>query len=192
MNDLNRRIDGKPLSIAVFDIESTSLQADFGYVLCVSILDVRKGTTTTFRIDDPRNKDQRSDKWVIREAVKKLNEYDMLVTWYGIRFDVPFLNTRAALHRLPFLQRNYHRDLWFTSRGRLKLRSNRLAVVGEFLFDKTVKNAITPQVWNGAMRGERKALNYVVHHCELDLKETLRVYQRFMPLFPERLRRPGM
>jgi uncharacterized protein YprB with RNaseH-like and TPR domain len=191
MNDLGRKIDGKPLSILIWDLETTGLNADFGYILCSSMLDVRTGKITTFRIDDKRNPDKTSDKWVVRETTKFLDSYDMVVTWYGTRFDFVFLDTRAALHRLKFHDRNYHRDLWFTSRGRFKLRSNRLAVVGEFMFGKSGKNAITPKYWNLAMRGAKPGIDYVVHHCELDLHETLKVYKRMMPLFAERLRKPG-
>lgn len=179
----------KGLKVAVWDIESTGLNADYGYVLCVSFLDIHTNKTVTVRIDDPRNPDKNSDKWVLKEAIKIMNSFDLLVGWYSCRFDHPFINTRALKHRLKLPQRNYRRDLWFTSRGQLKLRSNRLAVVGDFLFGKTKKNAITPKFWNGAIRGEKAALDYVVHHCELDLQETLRVYKRFLPMLSKRLRK---
>lgn len=190
----NQNVDDlkKGIKVGVWDIESTGLNADYGYILCVSVLDANTGKITTIRIDDSRNPDKGSDKWVVKEAIRVLESFDLLVGWYSCKFDHPMIDTRALKHGLKPMDRTtgpFRRDLWFTSRSRLKLRSNRLAVVGEFLFGKTVKNAITPQYWNGAIRGEKKALDYVVKHCELDLHETLRVYKKFLPMLPTRLRR---
>lgn len=179
----------KGISVAVWDIETTGLNADYGYILCVCFKDAITGETKTVRIDDPRNPDKSSDKWVVKEAIKIMNSYDLLVSWYGIRFDHPFVNTRAMKHRLKLPDKNFRRDLWFSCRSNLKLRSNRLAVVGDFLFGKTRKNAITPKFWNGAIRGEKAALDYVTLHCRLDLEETLRVYKRFIPMLSKRLRK---
>ena len=190
VSDFTRKNEnGEFLKIGIWDIETTGLKADYGYVLCVSVMDARTKKIQTIRIDDYKNPDKRCDKWLIKEAVKLLDQYDLLVGWYTTRFDRTFIDTRAAKYKLKFMDRNFFRDLWFTSRSRLNLRSNRLAVVAQFLFGKTIKNAITPDIWNGAMRGEKKSLDYVVKHCELDLRETLRVYLRFMPLFPKRLRK---
>ena len=189
MNDLDRYKDGNKLRIAIWDIETTGLNADYGYILCVGILNFVTGKIDLIRIDDKENPDKTSDKWVIQKAIKILNSFDLLVGWYTIRFDHPFLDTRAAKYGLEFQKRNFRRDLWFTSRNRLKLRSNRLGIVGQFLFKQTLKDSITPEVWNGAIRGDKKALNYVANHCRKDLKETERVYRRFMPLFPDKLRR---
>lgn len=179
----------KGLKIGIWDIETTGLNADYGYVLCICILEPDTGKIHTFRIDDPRNPDPSSDKWVVKEAIKCMNKFDLLVGWYTTRFDFPFINTRAIKHRLKPADRNFRRDLWFTSRGQLKLRSNRLAVVGEFLFGHSIKNAITPKFWNGAIRGEKASLDYVVKHCHLDLYETLRVYKRLLPVMSKRLRK---
>lgn len=177
------------IKMAVWDIETTGLNADYGYVLCVCLLDIQTKKMYTIRIDDPRNPDKGSDKWVIKEAVRIMNTFDLLVGWYSSRFDHPFMNTRALLHGLNPPQKNFRRDLWMTSRCYLKLRSNRLATVGGFLFGKTKKNAITPAYWNGAIRGEKKSLDYVVRHCELDLEETLRVYKKMLPFLSKRLRK---
>lgn len=179
----------KGLKMAVWDIESTGLRADYGYILCVGVLDGITGKKHMIRIDDPRNPDKKSDKWVVKEAIKVLNSYNLIVGWYTEKFDVPFINSRAIFHGLPPLIKEYRRDLWYTSKFKLKLRSNRLAVVGQFLFGKTLKDAITPDFFTGAIRGEKKSLNYVASHCLKDLQETLRIYKRLLPLIPTRLRK---
>lgn len=179
----------KGISIGVLDIESSGLNADFGYVFCVCIYDPINKVIHTFRIDDPRNPDPKSDRWVIREAIKCMNKFDLLVGWYSSRFDFPFINTRAMKHRIKPPVKNFRRDLWMTSRAYLKLRNNRLFTVGQFLFGVSGKNALNPTIWNGAIRGEKPALDYVVGHCERDVVETAKVYKRLLPLISKRLRR---
>lgn len=172
---------------AIFDIESTSLDAQYGLLLCVSIKQVNaddtKGKTVTIRIDDPRNKGGVfDDRWVVRETIKELNKYDLLVGWFSSRFDIPFLNTKAIQYKMLPPQRNFRRDLCFVSRFSLKLKNNRLATVGKWLFGESGKTFLDWAVWLKAQRGDKKAIGYIVRHCEKDVLETEKVYKRFIPL----------
>lgn len=188
MNDFEKLKADKsgPIRIGVLDIETSNLEADFGYVLVACVKEVVEGNLTgkitTIRIDDPRNSDKFSDKWVIKELVKEMNSYDLLVHWYGSGFDIPFVNSRALYHNLMPPQRNFSRDLCYVARGIGKLRNNRLATWGKFLFGQTGKTSLAMAQWLRAIRGERAALNYVVDHCRKDVIETERIYKRFSPL----------
>lgn len=164
---------------AILDIETTGLRADFGYTLCACLYNPFTEEMQTFRVDD--SKDPLSDRELTRDLIKAMNQTQLIITWYGANFDIPFINTRALKHGLKPPIRNYRRDLWYTSRYNLLLRNNKLYTVGQFIFGRSGKNAINPKIWNGAIRGERKALDYVVHHCELDVVETAKVYKKFTP-----------
>lgn len=181
----------KGLSIGVLDIETTGFNADYCYCFCVCIYDPINNKMHTFRIDDPKNPDKESDRWVVKEAIKCMNSFDLIVGWYSSRFDIPFLNSRALKFRLNPPVRNFRRDLCFNARGSLKLRNNKLFTVGQFLFGQSGKTVINPKIWNDAIRGKRPALNYVVKHCELDVIETAKIYRRMLPLIGRRLRRGG-
>lgn len=184
----------------IVDIEATALKADRGRVLCVSIKPVtppqarRKGLAkhwkpVTFRIDDPRNKGGRfNDKWVIEQTVRELDSYDLVVGWYSSRYDIPMLNTRAIKHGLKPPARNFRRDLLFNARGSLNLSSNRLANVGRYLYGSSGKSFLDWDIWDRASRGDRKALDYIVEHCEKDVIETEKIYMDFLPILG-RLRR---
>lgn len=172
---------------AVFDIEATSLKANRGRVICVSVKkvlpDSTKGKTVTIRIDDPRNPHGIfDDRWVIRETIKELNRYQLIVGWYSSRYDFPMLNTRALKHRLLPPQRNFRRDLCFVARGNGNLTNNRLATWGAFLYGKSGKTFLDWDLWDKASRGDRKSTQYIVKHCEADVLETEKLYKSFVPM----------
>jgi hypothetical protein len=99
------------------------------------------------------------------------NEADILVTYYGKEYDRKFLNTRMLMAGLPPLPplSSEHVDLYFTSRGTLKLHSNRLQAVSEALGCPMSKTPVRADVWRYAQRGDPKAMAYVIDHCRLDV-----------------------
>jgi uncharacterized protein YprB with RNaseH-like and TPR domain len=180
--------------IGIIDIESTSLEAQHGYMLCACIKEVNRdnlaGKITTFSITDPRNKHGLfNDRWVVEQTIAESNKYDLLIGWYSSRFDFPFINTRALHHKLMPPKKDYRRDLCFNSRGSLKLKNNRLATVGEFLFGESGKSFLKWATWVKAQQGDRKSIEYIVDHCKKDVVETERVYKRMTPLFGKLRRR---
>lgn len=191
-NDLDRKVVDKktgqlrPIRIAIVDIEATELKADRGHLLCVSIKEVLpnslKGKVVTIRIDDKRNKaGVFNDKWVVQEAIKECDKYDLLVGWYSSRYDFPFINTRAQKYHTKELDKEFRRDLCLSARGKYCLTSNRLANWGKFLFGKSGKTFLDFDIWKAADRGDKKAIAYICDHCEADVIETERIYKRFMP-----------
>lgn len=193
MNDLTRRMKDpvtgelRKLRIGIIDIETTNLNPEYGYITCVCIKDVNannmKGKIHTFRIDDKRNPDKGSDKWIVEQTIKAIGEYDLLCHWYGSRFDFPFINSRALIHKMPLMGRGtFRRDLCFVSRSNFNFGNNRLRTIGRVCFGRTGKTVITPDFFINAIRGEKKAIDYIVYHCEKDVIETEKIYKRFMPV----------
>lgn len=164
----------KNKTLAFFDIESSNLNANFGEILCASIKPLG-GKVRSF-VQNPKDL---SDKTVTLEIAQALSEYDYVLTWYGTKFDVPFLTTRLMANGHPGLGFIKHKDLYYTARFRLKLNSNRLAVVTEFMFGKTQKTRILPEIWMKALRGDQNSMNYIVDHCERDVKELEKVFRKF-------------
>lgn len=184
MNDFKRQVVDevtkklRPIKIGIFDIESTGLEAYFDSVLCACIIEPN-GKLKTIRLN-PRIGDE--DKSLVRNIIRELNTYDLLVGWYSSGFDFKFLNTRALIHNLKPPDRNYRRDLCFVSRGNLQLRNNKLATVNQSLFGNSSKTFIYPKARRAAMRGEKWAIDFYVNHCRADVRDTLRTYKKFMPL----------
>lgn len=185
MSDFDVVAEGK---IGVLDIESTDLNAEDGRILCACIKTVLPngmgGDTKTFQVrkEDFTVKDGWNDKRVVKELVDAMNEYDLILTWYGSRFDIPFINTRALKHRIRPPFKKYRRDLCFIARGSFKLKNNKLFTWGQFLFGQSGKSRLAWALWLRCMRGCLGSLKYIVKHCEKDVAETEKIYKEFLPV----------
>lgn len=161
-------------NVILWDIEATGLNADFGRIICIGW---KKLGEKKVNIITARDHDKYSDKSVVSEAAKVLGNADVWVTWYGSRFDVPFVNTRLLHYGLKPLPPVPHVDGWRIARNHLKLHSNRLQSVLTFL-ELGDKTQITPQIWDRAAAGQVSAIKYIEEHCRIDVAELENAYQR--------------
>jgi DNA polymerase elongation subunit (family B) len=181
----------KAPKVLCWDLETSSLNANGGFIICASIVDASKPKgVKTFRID--HYKGWKRDPWNDRDLVTDLVDYladgDVQVTYYGKRFDAPFLSTRVLYWRsrgrnIPLPSNIPHIDLYDTARRKLKLHSNRLQVVSNLLGhgDKT---PLELPVWLKAAGGHRPSIQYVVKHCEKDAIILANNYLDLRPLIP--------
>lgn len=175
--------------IACFDLETSGLNANGGFIICGSVADPY-GKIKTFRIDKYKGyrNDTCNDLPLVTDLVDYLNGMDLWVTFYGARFDVPFLTTRV-IHwnsqgaRIPLPANVPHCDLWRTARNKLKLHSNRLASVTQLLGHQE-KTPLDLPVWLRAAGGHKQSLEYIVEHCERDARVLADCYVTLLPLIP--------
>ena len=174
------------MNILAWDLECSSLSADFGIILCCGSKVVGKGKAEVLNILDylDESKDLiRAEKRLLKDISTRLLDCDVWLTHYGTWYDTVFVNTRLLYHKLPVLPANFaHLDTWKISRNRLKLRNNRLITISEFLGTKHDKNAIKPEQWIRALGGHRKSMDYIVDHCRRDVLVLEEVYERLKPL----------
>lgn len=173
--------------ILIFDIESTNLAANFGYILCISYKWLGEKRVYTIRIDqfnrfktDPTN-----DIEVVRAFGDVFNTADRVVAHYGKKFDKTFINTRRIMHGLSVLPSTKLIDTWRISKDHLRLNSNRLLTLISALGVQTQKTTLDGQIWIKAMSGDRKAIQYVVDHCVADVKALEEVFVKIRPLIAE-------
>ena len=168
-------VAGNP-RVLLFDIETTDLDADFGNMIAfgyrwlgekkahvLSLLDFAEVCKSCRRVDAV------DDRPLVRAARTILSQADMWITWYGKLFDHRYLNTRGIDARFPPLPPIAHVDLYWTARSHLKLSSNRLASVQDFLRLKTKKTAVSKRMWRRAQAGHVPSIHYVVRHCAHDV-----------------------
>jgi uncharacterized protein YprB with RNaseH-like and TPR domain len=169
-----------------WDIETTHLKADFGYCLCASVKPLGHPPITA-RIDDsPGYKSEPwNDKHVVCKIRDILNNADMLISWNGRRFDWKFLQTRLMMHGETPLQPALHIDVYYQSRYKLLLASNRLDHVDRFLHGDSEKTSLHGQIWQKAACGDRGSLDYVVEHCEKDVGVLERVFYDLKPFIKQ-------
>jgi uncharacterized protein YprB with RNaseH-like and TPR domain len=172
------------MQILSWDLETSSLNADYGMILCAGFKTVGKGAAKVISIDDYEGNDIFvREKKLLKDLSAELLRSDVWLTWFGTYFDVPFVNSRLLYHRLPTLPANYpHIDGWKTARNRLKLRNNRLKTVQEFLGTATEKDAVLGPTWMKALAGDSKALKYIINHCRKDVKALEEAYMLLRPL----------
>lgn len=175
---------------AVFDIETTGLNAGFGRVLCAVVGSYDPRATRIFRADDYpdwKKGKRANDQEIVKEIISYLNSFDVLVGHNILRFDLPFLRSRALIHGLeenippkvkcidPVLQ----------ARRYLRFPSNRLDMISELL-DTTVKKTPTrAKDWICAYgNGDKGALDSIVKHCIHDVDVVAQVAARLRGLSP--------
>ena len=112
-----------------------------------------------------------------------MRKFDRLVTWYGSGFDMPFLRARSMYHNIDFPEREEvkHNDAYMMGRGKIKIHSKRLQVVAEFLDIAAKGHPLNYTVWLQAHTGDKKALNYILTHCQEDVVTTELVWKRLLP-----------
>ncbi len=174
------------MRILSLDIEASNLSADFGIVLTFGSKVVGVGRPEVLRIDDyfGEGKDLlKAERRMLRDVSRRMLDADVWLTHYGTHYDLPFINSRLLYHGLPILPPNYaHLDTWKISRNRLKLRSNRLHTIQEFLKLPDEKNAIKPEQWVRALSGHRPSMNYIVEHNRRDVLVLEQAYMRLRAL----------
>ncbi len=161
--------------ILAVDIEATSLKASFGHVLCCSFLDMMnlKAKPETLRLDADEYKGEgvSDDSKLVKAIKEKLEDAWIWCTWYGKMYDIPFLNGRLAMHGIRPIEKRMHLDLLYYSRGQfMKLHSSKLDSIAKTFELKSQKSDILPSVWLKAQQGDSDAINYVVKHCEADVR----------------------
>lgn len=161
------------LTAATFDLETTSLNADFGIVLCGVILPHdSRARPIVFRGDklNPRWSTRRSDdSETVHQIASKLAEFDVLIAHNGAKFDLPFLRTRLAKHGLDPFPRKKLIDPVLIARNQLRMSYNSLEKIAAILGVNT-KTDVAGELWiKAALDGDKAAMNYVVEHCVQDV-----------------------
>jgi len=156
-----------------FDIETSSLDANFGIILCAVIQGfgakpvVLRGDQCNPNWDSKRSDD--SD--IVRKIVDELLKFDVLVAHYGSKFDLPFIRTRMAKWHLgTFPNTKKLIDPYHLSKNKFCLRSNSLESLSS-LIGAPHKTIVDGQIWiRAALDGDKKAMDYIVKHCIRDVK----------------------
>lgn len=165
--------------LGFIDIETTNLKADFGIVICFAIAP-DNGDPVSHRILTKRDLRTCLDEKVVSQCIKDMRKFDRLVSYYGSRFDIPFLRTRAIALGLDFPEYGeiIHNDLYYTVRNKLNISSNRLDNACRTLFGETAKTRIDADHWIKALMGDEAALAYIQDHCIKDVLETKKLYHK--------------
>jgi uncharacterized protein YprB with RNaseH-like and TPR domain len=129
-----------------------------------------------------------ADRKLIRDLVKDMKKFDILVGYYSTRFDIPFVRSRAVHHNLDFpgYGDHLHVDLYYIIRNKFQLTRNSLKVACAYLLGDTNKTDVDWKHWMRAMQGNVESLQYIIEHNRMDVIDTERLYNKVIP-FKKRL-----
>lgn len=169
--------------IGFLDIEASNLDADFGIMLSYCIKDskstkIYEGVITKQDIDKAQAGDE--DRRLVAQCIEDIGRFDRIVTYYGKRFDIPYIRTRAVTNDVPFPYYGtlVHTDLYFTLKFKFKLSSNRLENACRVLLHKTDKTRVDSRYWRGGQRGDKKSLDYILDHNRKDVWDLEKLYNK--------------
>jgi len=172
------------MRIAFTDGEMSNLSADYGQLLCACVLEYGTNKLHTFRLRNYAKK-RWDDRSLAKEWRDALEDYDILVTWNGVKFDIPFLNTRLRRWDERELRAPKHKDLMYTARYKLRLSNSRLDTVARFLNCTVTKSFLDPENWTMAIGGYAPAYRYIIDHCQRDVRVLGEVWNKTKHLVTE-------
>lgn len=150
-------------------------------MLCGCIASSSSKKILTFSIEHYPGKNAIDDSLLVSAYLEELCKADMIVGWYSGGFDSKFLITKCVEHRLMPPALPPELDLWVTPYKDWLLYSNRLDNVQEFLNLPDSKTKIWKKHWRLARTGNKESLQYIVKHCQKDVKVLKQAYYEMRP-----------
>lgn len=171
------------VKIGHLDIETSNLEGNAGFMLSWAIKVTGEDKPRGDCIKGSEIRDAKSfDKRICTSLVENLRELDVITTYWGTGFDVPFMRTRCMGWDLPFPGYGtlVHWDLFYKVRSKLKLHRNSLASACAF-FGIQGKTNLDMEIWFKARVGHDKSLGYVYEHNLGDVEILEKLWAKLEP-----------
>jgi hypothetical protein len=134
------------------------------------------GEKTIYFMDERKGTER-----MVRGIHQLLSEADVVITYNGLKFDIPMLNNEFIKLKLPPIRPQKHIDLYRTARSQLKLASNKLAYVARYLKigQKVQNKGFT--LWLGCLAGNKQDWADMKEYNIGDVTLLEKVYERLRP-----------
>lgn len=179
------------MKAAVFDIETTGLDAiGSGALLCAVIKPLDKASIT-LRGDDMHARPG-SEKRLVQAVNDALSQYDLLIGHNIAGFDLPWLRSRAVYFGLPDPARPFVYDTlkafrrlgYKTVPNRIGKPSAGLSHAVDFFGIEQDKTSVMPREWWASVWGKpterQRAMDDIVSHCYSDVRMTEKLYWQLL------------
>lgn len=157
------------LDFAMFDLETSNLKADFSIILSAVIKPFGM-PPVIFRADNypTWEKNRGNDKGITEDIANELKRHAIIITHYGMYFDIPYLRAKMVRHGLEPLPQMFAIDSWAIARKNFQVSSRRLKNLARF-FRIGEKEQVEGDLWiAAAYDGDRKAMDAIVAHNQVD------------------------
>lgn len=180
----------KPARILLWDLETTNLRADFGFILAAGYKWLGEKRSHVLTIGDFDASNFRAkEKALVKAFAEVLDSADISVTHNGQRYDHPWINAKMREHRLTkngapwYLKAIPQVDTLQIARKHLKAVSRkRLDTLSSYLGTYAEKTPVEGHIWVDAAMGRKSALKYIIDHCRADVAVLEEVYLILRPL----------
>lgn len=170
-----------PFRVGVWDIECSSLRSNTGVIISSDIKLVGGGHITRVN-KNLGGKNGLDDKELCIQIKKDLESLNMVVSFFGLGYDLRFINSRLLYWGEQPVKKLLHVDVYriarryfATTRRNLDTVAKTLGIVG--------KNHVDLELWlEAGVNGNKKAIGYIVEHNILDTEVTEKVFLRLAPL----------
>jgi len=170
------------MRVAIFDLETSSLKANTGILLCACIKQYDKDGVVTIRADQFKSwkTGKTNQREMIKAVTEALGDFDIFVAHNGQYFDKKFITTVQLQYGIkPDLRFAKFVDPVFLARNHLLLARNSLAALIDYFDIEDEKTPIRFKYWlEATLDSNRKSLNYIVEHCEKDVIALEAVYNK--------------
>ncbi len=157
------------LDFVSFDLETSNLTADFSIVLSAVIKPFGQDPIV-FRADsyDGWLTNRANDKDIVVDISSELRKHAIVITHYGMYFDVPYIRAKMSHHSLEPLPPMFAIDSWAIAHKNFKVSSRRLKNLARY-FDIGEKSEVEGGLWlEAAYSGSREAMDKIVKHNVVD------------------------
>jgi len=173
-----------PEKIGYFDIEAftNNFNAQQGLMLCYCIKE-QGNKKIHYAVNTKEELLKTSDRKLLIQCVKDLQKFDKIYTYYGTRFDIPWVRTKCLMNDLDFLEFGelLHRDMYYTVRNKLSLKRNTLENADRVVNGVSIKTHYDWFLWLKAVQGNWKALKKILEHCKNDVISLEQIQQAIAP-----------
>lgn len=154
------------------DIETAGLSANTYLFLC-GVMYLRDGE---FVVEQVFARDYEEEAGLLAYVRELMVKHGLVVTYNGATFDLPFIRTRMAVHRIPDVGRLGSVDLLHTTRRVFReiLPNRRLVTVERHLrrVDRTddIPSRFIPEAYHDFVHtGDARVMKHVLYHNRMDL-----------------------
>jgi len=162
------------------------LEADAGIIVGIGLMNE---TGKSEFVEAKRTADEKA---LLSKLLKRLESIDIIVTWSGRGFDIPYLTTRLLKHSMDprSVLSKLHLDLNEVVRSRLRLTFSYLDHVCDFFGIKRDRGPMgleVPHLFVKALEGDEASMKKIRDHCLDDLRVTREVFLKLKPLLENQL-----
>lgn len=116
----------------------------------------------------PEEAIEKNDNRIVNSAWKLLEDADIIVAHNGIKFDLPYLNTRFLMNGLTPPSPYQVIDTLQKARKHFRFASNRLDYLGQLIRNKgKIKTDI--DLWRGCLNGDQESLTQMLTYNKEDI-----------------------